>query len=98
MKTQKSKTFNVAKFDTSKDIDLETLMAFVNGGKYEKFFVDRPKKVYTKRGNGEYHLEHYTKKGAQVYMRLTGLIQAIGRLTQDRAAAERLVEGLDGII
>ena len=55
---------------------LEDILAFVNGGKYQKFFLKRPKMC----PDGSW--EVFTPAGARAYGGLTALLYAVDRLTQ----------------
>ena len=62
--------------DERKYPTLEDILAFVSGGKYQKFFLKHPK-VY-RDGSAEM----LTPVGARAYRRLTSLLYAVDRLTQ----------------
>lgn len=87
---------NYARCITQKQLDgldnptLEDIMAFVNGGGYDKFFRDRPKEFPD--GSREF----LTKKGGNVYGKLVSILYACARLTD--ADAEDIVETMDNII
>lgn len=87
---------NYARCITQKQLDglenptLEDVMAFVNGGRYDKFFRDRPYKFSD--GSKEY----LTMKGAKIYGKLVSILYACARLTG--ADAEDIVETMDDII
>ena len=73
---------------------LEDILAFMNGGKYDKFFRSRP---YVFKDGSK---EHLTVKGAKMYRRLISIIFACARAVgNDKImnSAEELVEELDGI-
>lgn len=55
---------------------LEDILAFVNEGKYQKFFLDKPK-VYP-----DGSVEEFTAKGARVYRKLIVILYAVDKLTQ----------------
>ena len=55
---------------------LEDLLAFVNGGKYQKFFLKKPK-VYP-----DGSVEEFTTVGARAYRKLITILYAVDTLTQ----------------
>ena len=74
---------------------LEDILAFVNGGKYEKFYLSRPKEY------SDGSRQFLTRKGAKVYGRLVSILYACARVCGDddtSAAVNELVEELDSII
>lgn len=76
---------------------LEDILAVVNGGKYEKFFLKRSKE--SPDGSREY----LTRKGGETYGRLVSILYAVARCTgidEDYSgghATEDVVEALDDI-
>lgn len=68
---------------------LEDVMAAVNGGVYERFFLKRPRKY--RDGSREC----LTAKGAKVYGRLVSVLYACSMLTE--SSVEDIVEELDMI-
>ena len=86
---------------TKKELDsrgwvaLEDILAFVNGGKYDKFFRDSPRAF--KDGSKEY----LTRRGASAYGRLVSILYACARVVgndETSASVEELVEELDDVI
>lgn len=84
----KGKTISVGKLDKLEHPTLEDILAVVNGGKYEKFFLKRHKEFPD--GSREY----LTKKGGEVYGKLVSILYAVARCT---GKTEDVVEALDGI-
>ena len=78
------------KLDGREQPTLEDIMAFVNGGRYDKFFRDRP---YEYRDGSR---EYLTIKGGKVYSKLVSILYACARLTGENA--EDIVETMDDII
>lgn len=76
---------------------LEDILAFVNGGKYQKFFLKRPK-VYH-----DGSVEEFTTAGARAYRKLVAILYAVDRVTQMTETykggytIEGVVEELDSI-
>ena len=76
---------------------LEDILAFLNGGRYRKFFLERPK-VYP-----DGSVEEFTAAGSRIYRRLVAVLYAVERLTQMTAThkggytIEGVVEELDSI-
>ncbi len=83
------KTITADKLDKLKYPTLEDILAVLNGGKYEKFFLSRPKI------DADGHTEDLTAKGAKVYEKLTSILYACARLTGGEV--ENIVEELDTI-
>lgn len=69
-------TITVKQLDANKYPTLEDVLAFVNGGRYQKFFLDHPK--VDRDGT----VEVFTLAGARAYGKLTSLLYAVDRLTQ----------------
>lgn len=76
--------------DGLEDPTLEDVMAFVNGGHYDRFFRERPKKFPD--GSREF----LTKKGGSVYGKLVSILYACARMTG--VHVEDIVEEMDNII
>ena len=72
---RRRKTITAERLDAMKYPTLEDVLAFVNGGKYQKFFLKHPK-VY-RDGSAEV----FTPAGARAYEGLTILLYAVDRLT-----------------
>lgn len=90
MKTrQRVKRITADELSHKKCPTLEDIMAVVNGGKYEKFFLNEVKKF--KDGSRE----PFTIKGAKVYADLVNILYACARLTE--GDVEDIVETMDGI-
>lgn len=76
---------------------LEDILAFLNGGRYRKFFLERPK-VYP-----DGSVEEFTTVGARAYRKLIAILYAVERLTQMTEmydggyTIEGVVEELDSI-
>lgn len=68
---------------------LEDILAFVNGGKYERFFLNKVK-VLSDGG-----IKSMTKKGARVYQSLVAILNACAKVTDTDLYAT--VEELDHI-
>ena len=85
----KTKTITQPKLDALENPTLEDILAFVNGGKYDKFFLGRPKE--SPDGSRQY----LTLKGGRVYGKLVSIIYACARLT---GVDEDMVETMDNII
>lgn len=84
----------VERLDSLGNPTLEDILAFVNGGKYDKFFRSRP--YVFKDGSKEY----LTVKGVKMYCRLISIIYAcVSAVGSSKIAnsVERLVEELDRI-
>lgn len=71
----KRKTISVDRLDKLEHPTLEDILAVVNGGKYEKFFLKRHKEFPD--GSREY----LTKKGGEVYGRLVSILYAVAKCT-----------------
>lgn len=74
--TTKRKTITTKQLDSKKCPTLEDILAFVNGGKYQKFFLKRPKV------HPDGSVEEFTPAGSRTYKKLTSLLFAVDRLTQ----------------
>lgn len=74
--TTKRRTITASQLDGMKCPTLEDVLAFVNGGKYQKFFLKRPK-TYP-----DGSCEVFTPAGGRAFGRLTTLLYAVDRLTQ----------------
>lgn len=85
----KRRTISVDMLDKLENPTLEDILAVVNGGKYEKFFLKRRKEFPD--GSREY----LTKKGGEVYGRLVSILYAVARCTG--ITMEGIVEVLDDI-
>jgi hypothetical protein len=70
-----AKKISVDKLDNLAHPTLEDILAVVNGGKYEKFFLKRHKEFPD--GSREY----LTKKGGEVYGRLVSILYAVAKCT-----------------
>jgi hypothetical protein len=84
----------VERLDSFGNPTIEDILAFVNGGKYGKFFRSRP--YVFKDGSKEY----LTVKGSKLYRRLISTIYACVRAVGNEKIAnsvEGLVEELDRI-
>ena len=77
------------KLDELKSPTLEDLLAVMNNGKYDKFFLRRPKEFPD--GSRQF----MTRKGSKMYGRLTSILYAVARLTDVSMA--HAVETLDAI-
>ena len=84
----KVKTISVDRLSKLEHPTLEDILAVVNGGKYEKFFRERPWRF------PDGSREHLTKKGGEVYGRLVAILYAVARCT---GATKDVVERLDDI-
>lgn len=71
----KRRTISVDSLDNLEHPTLEDILAVVNGGKYEKFFLKRRKEFPD--GSREY----LTKKGGEVYGRLVSILYAVAKCT-----------------
>ena len=71
----KWKTISVDGLNRLEYPTLEDILAVVNGGKYEKFFLKRRKEFPD--GSREY----LTKKGGEVYGRLVSILYAVAKCT-----------------
>ena len=75
---------------------LDDLLAYLNGGRHERFFLKRP------RVAEDGSIETLTRKGARLYGRLTTLLYACARTTGMEVynggdTVNDIVEGLDEI-
>ena len=76
---------------------LEDILAFLNGGRYRKFFLEQPK-VFP-----DGSVREFTAAGSRIYGRLVSILYAVERLTQmtatheDGYTIEDVVEELDSI-
>lgn len=86
---KRRETISVDRLDKLEHPTLEDILAVVNRGKYEKFFLKRRKEFPD--GSREY----LTKKGGEVYGRLVSILYAVARCTG--ITTEDIVEVLDGI-
>lgn len=90
-------TITQAQLCSEKHPTLEDVLAFVNCGKYVRFFLERPKD----RPDGR--REFFTRRGAAVYERLIALLYAVDRLVRPdamhdgRYTMNEIVEKLDEI-
>lgn len=73
--TTRRRPITAKQLDEMKYPTLEDVLAFVNGGKYQKFFLKRPK-TYP-----DGSCEVFTPAGARAYGKLTSLLYAVDRLT-----------------
>lgn len=93
----KGKAISVDMLDKLEHPTLEDILAVVNGGKYEKFFLKRCKEFPD--GSREY----LTKKGGEVYGKLVSILYAVARCTgvdenyNGGHTTEDVVEALDDI-
>lgn len=93
----KGKTISVDELGRLEHPTLEDILAVVNGGKYEKFFLKRRKEFPD--GSREY----LTKKGGEVYGRLVSILYAVASCTgidenyNGGHTTEDVVEALDDI-
>lgn len=71
----KGKTISAGELGRLEHPTLEDILAVVNGGKYEKFFLERRKEFPD--GSREY----LTEKGGEVYGRLVSVLYAVARCT-----------------
>lgn len=89
------RTITKAQLCSEKHPTLEDVLAFVNCGKYKRFFLERPED----RPDGR--REFLTRRGAAVYGRLTALLYAVDRLVRPmrdgRYTMGEIVEKLDEI-
>jgi hypothetical protein len=91
------KTISVGRLDKLEHPTLEDILAVVNGGKYDKFFLKR----YKEFSDGS--REYLTKKGGKVYGRLVSILYAVARCTgidenyNGGYTMEDVVEDLDDI-
>lgn len=98
MTKRMGRRITVERLDAMDYPTLDDVLAFVNDGEYEKFFLRRPK--VSRDGS----LEYLTKKGARVYGRLTSILFAVDRLTQMTETYDggynmnTVVEELDSIV
>ena len=70
-----SRKITMEEFCTLRTPALEDVLAILNGGKYEKFFLDRPREYPD--GSKKY----LTRKGAKLYRLLTSLLENISKIT-----------------
>ena len=82
-------TITKARLDSYGNPTMEDILAFVNGGKYDRFFLERPREFPD--GSRKY----LTRKGAAVYGRLVSVIYACARCT---GVDEDLVDTMDNIL
>ena len=88
----------VERLDSLGNPTLEDILAFLNGGKYEKFFLIHPREFPD--GSRKF----MTRKGGKLYGKLTSLVYAVARCTNvDRDyerghTTEDVVEILDDIV
>ena len=93
----KGRTISVYRLDRLEHPTLEDILAVVNGGKYEKFFLKRRKEFPD--GSREY----LTKKGGEAHGRLVSILYAVARCTgidenyNGGHTTEDVVEALDDI-
>lgn len=96
----KGKTISADELGRLEHPTLEDILAVVNGGKYEKFFLERRKEFPD--GSREY----LTEKGGEVYGRLVSVLYAVARCTgidenynnyDGGHTMEDIVEALDDI-
>lgn len=73
---RRRRNITAERLDAVKYPTLEDVLAFMNGGKYQKFFLKHPK-TYP-----DGSCEAFTPAGARAYGRLTSLLYAVDRLTQ----------------
>lgn len=73
---ERRRTITAEQLDAMKYPTLEDILAFVNGGKYQKFFLKHPK-TYP-----DGSCEEFTPAGGRAYGGLTTLLYAVDRLTQ----------------
>jgi len=78
------------KLDELKNPTLEDLLAVMNDGKYDRFFLRRPREFPD--GSRQF----MTRKGNKMYDRLTSILYAVARLTD--VDMENTVETLDTIV
>lgn len=83
------RTISVDMLDKLEHPTLEDILAVMNRGKYEKFFLKRRKEFPD--GSREY----LTKKGGEVYGRLVSILHAVARCTG--ITTEDIVDVLDDI-
>lgn len=92
---RRSKSITPDQLDKMEYPTLEDILAVVNDGKYEKFFLERPKEFPD--GSREY----MTRAGGAVYGKLVSIIYAVARLTgidetyNEGHMTEDVVETLD---
>lgn len=93
MKSRLAKNIDRDGLERLKSPTLEDILAFVNGGKYEKFFLSKMKV------DADGYRETMTKKGGRVYGDLVSILYACDRLAGDDAthSVEDIVEDLDDI-
>ena len=93
----KGRTISVYRLDRLEHPTLEDILAVVNGGKYEKFFLKRRKEF------PDVSREYLTKKGGEAYGRLVSILYAVARCTgidenyNGGHTTEDVVEALDDI-
>lgn len=96
--TTRQRTITAERLDGIAYPTLEEVLAFVNGGKYQKFFLKRPK-VYP-----DGSCEEFTPAGARAYKKLICLLYAVSRLTRMDETYDKgydmhdVVEELDSIV
>ena len=90
MKTRKKKRISVGGLSPEKHPTLEDIMAFVNGGKYERFFLSKPK-IFPDGSQKD-----MTAKGQKVYSALINILYACANLTGEDEV-EQIVSELDDI-
>lgn len=73
---QRGRTVTAERLDATKYPTLEDVLAFIDGGKRRKFFLERPKACH------DGSVEVFTPVGGRAYRRLTSLLCAVDRLTQ----------------
>jgi len=71
-----NKRITMEQLDAMENPTLEDILAFVNGGRYQKFFLKHPKAY--RDGS----VEVFTSAGGRVYGELTSLLYAVARLTR----------------
>ena len=85
----KAKKITASALDKMETPTLEDILAVVNGGRYERFFLKRIKTYSDGSRNG------LTRRGGKVYGDLVSLLYACARITG--GDVEDIVETLDDI-
>lgn len=73
---RRNASITVDKLERKNAPTLGDILAFVNGGRYQKFFLKHPK-VYH-----DGSVEEFTTVGARAYRKLIAILYAVDRVTQ----------------